>query len=108
MSYYTGKVEPIHIPSWTQFAYLFAYTVIAGNILGYALYAISFKRYQITFVSIAGFSIPIFVTIVGWVFLGETITPTFILAAVIIFAGLVLFHYDGLQKAYLTRKKKTK
>lgn len=102
--YFTGNVAPICIPSWTQFTYLFAYTVIAGNILGYALYAISFKKYQITFVSIAGFSIPIFVTLIGWAFLGETITKTFILASAMIFAGLVIFHYDGLKNAYRARK----
>jgi len=107
-TYYTGTAEAIHIPSTTTFISLFAYTVIAGNILGYALYAISFKRYQITFVSIAGFSIPIFVTLIGWSLLGEKITPLFILAAFIIFAGLILFHYDALKKSYLARRRSYK
>jgi len=100
----SGATKAIQIPSITTFALLFAYTVIAGNIIGYALYAISFKKYNITFVSLAGFSIPLFVTFIGWTLLGEPITSTFIISTIMIFAGLLIFHTDGLKRAIYQKK----
>jgi len=99
MSYFIDPISSIYIPSIPKFLGLFVYTILAGNILGYALFAKSFTKYQITFVSLAGFSIPVFVTIIGWTILGEPISSTFLLSTLIIFAGLLLFHFDGLKKA---------
>jgi len=103
-SYFIDSPGSINITSIPKFLSLFTYTIFAGNILGYALFAKCFATYNITFVSLAGFSITIFVTLIGWLFLGEPITPIFVLSSFIIFAGLVIFHLDGLKKGYQKKK----
>ncbi|MFC1845670.1 DMT family transporter [Candidatus Dependentiae bacterium] len=89
-------VSSISIPSIPRFLFFFVYTIIAGNIAGYGLYAYCLKKYRLTFVSLAGFSIPLFVTLIGWLFLGEQLTLLFGISAVIIFSGLLIFHRDNI------------
>jgi len=69
----------------------FAYTVIVGNGIAYTLYATTLKRYSATFISLASLSVPLFVTIFGFILFGEQ--PTWhVFGALIFFAlGLVLF-----------------
>jgi len=97
-SFFIDPISSISIPSVAQFSFFFLYTIIAGNIVGYGLYAYCLKKYRLTFVSLAGFSIPLFVTLIGWVFLGERLTLLFGVSAAIIFVGLLIFHRDNLQK----------
>jgi len=87
-------ISSISIPSWTQFVILFGYTIVAGNIVGYGLYAYCLKKYSLTFISLAGFSIPLFVTLLGWLFLGEKLTLLFGVSIFIIFVGLLLFNFE--------------
>jgi len=51
-------------------AYLI-YTVIGGNLIGFTLYSHLLKKHSATFVSLAGFSMPLFVYFFGWLILGE-------------------------------------
>jgi len=73
-------------------SWLFFYTVVMGNVLGYGFYAHLLKRYNATYISLFGFSIPVFVTILGWLFLDEPITYTFVGAGLIIFVGMYIFY----------------
>lgn len=68
------------------------YTIIGGNIFGYTIYTYALKHYAATLVSLAGFLIPIFVTIGAYFLLGEPITAYTIIAAGLIFTGLTIFH----------------
>jgi len=97
-SFIVDPISSINIPSMPRFFAVFAYTIIAGNIVGYGLYAYCLKKYRLTFVSLAGFSIPLFVTLIGWLFLGEQLTVLFGISALIIFVGLLLFHRDNVRK----------
>jgi len=97
-SYFIDPISSISIPSTSKFLFFFGYTIIAGNIFGYGLFAYCLKKYRLTFISLAGFSIPLFVTLIGWAFLGEQLTPLFAASAIIIFSGLLIFHRDNLRK----------
>jgi len=88
--------QPKNTISLITLSTLFPYTVIVGNIFGYGLFAYCLKKYNLTFISLAGFSIPLFVTLIGWIFLQEPITITFALSTIIIFAGLVIFNLDDI------------
>jgi len=96
-------ISSITIPSIPKFLLFFAYTIIAGNIFGYGLYAYCLKRYNLTLVSLAGFSIPVFVTIIGSLFLGEHLTFWFVVSSAIIFAGLLIFYRDNLRREKLKK-----
>jgi len=98
-SFFIDPISSISIPSWPHFFAFFMYTIIAGNIAGYGLFAYSLKHYKFTFISLAGFSIPLFVTLIGWLFLGEQLTLLFGVSAAIIFVGLLIFHRDNLKKS---------
>lgn len=101
-SFFIDPISSITIPSVSTFLFFFAYTIVAGNIFGYGLFAYCIKHYRLTFVSLAGFSIPLFVTLIGWAFLGEQLSLLFAASAAIIFSGLLLFNWDKLRKK--TRK----
>jgi drug/metabolite transporter (DMT)-like permease len=98
LSPWVDPFKAILIPSWQHFLLLMAYTVIIGNVIGYTLYAHLLKQYNATLVSLAGISIPIFVSIYSWLFLKEQITFRFVMATAIFFAGLTIFYYDDLKK----------
>ncbi|MCK5632513.1 DMT family transporter [bacterium] len=97
-------ISSISIPSVPVFLAVFLYTIVAGNIAGYGLYAYCLKKYQITLVSLAGFSISIFVTLIGWLFLGEQLTFLFGVCAAMILVGLFVFHTDNLRISIFKRK----
>jgi drug/metabolite transporter (DMT)-like permease len=103
-SCFIDPIASIKIPSPSWFLLLFGYTVIAGNIAGYGVYAACLKRYSITLVSLAGFTIPLFVSLIGWCVLGEQPTLLFACAALAVFAGLVLFYYDKLRLSFKNKE----
>ncbi len=70
------------------------YTIIIGNMLGYTLYARALKRFSATFVSLTGFSIPLLVHLLGWLFLNEQLSLTFFIACSITFIGMVIFFLE--------------
>ena len=84
---------------------LLAYTIIGGNLIGYTLYSHLLKKHSATFVSLAGFSMPLFVYLLGWFFLGERLYPSFLLAALITFIGLLIFYQDEIKKEVKKEKK---
>ncbi|MBT4594322.1 DMT family transporter [bacterium] len=76
---------------------LLGYSIIAGNIIGFGIFAYVLKHYNITFVSLAGFTVPIIVSILGFIFFDEPMSLGLGIAAATIFAGLFLFYYDELR-----------
>jgi drug/metabolite transporter (DMT)-like permease len=73
---------------------LLAYTVLIGNVLAYTLWSKLFKKYSVSFMSLIGFSIPIFSSLYGALFLGERLVFNFVIAAAVIFAGLLIFYQE--------------
>jgi drug/metabolite transporter (DMT)-like permease len=93
-TFYTTSSFSFCIPLTSSFIGLFLYTVIFGNICGYTLYGRALKYYSATFVSLAGLSVPLFVHILGWLFLGESLSLTFFIALGVTFVGLFIFYQD--------------
>lgn len=81
---------------------LLAYTIVGGNIIGYGLYSYALKHHSATFVALTGFSLPVFVYLFGWLFIGEQLYPSFLIAGAITFAGMLIFYQDDLAKAKKT------
>jgi drug/metabolite transporter (DMT)-like permease len=62
------------------------------------------KHYTATFISFAGFIVPIFAGLIGWGFLNEKITWHFYASCLIILFGLYLFYQDELKYKALASK----
>jgi drug/metabolite transporter (DMT)-like permease len=77
-----------------QLAGFLSYTIIVGNMIGYTLYASMLKRYSVTFIALTSFSIPLMVHALGWLFLNEQLSASFMVACLITFSGLVLFFLE--------------
>jgi drug/metabolite transporter (DMT)-like permease len=69
----------------------FGYTVIIGNMIAYNLYAYALKHTPVTYVAIAGLSMPLFVHILSVFFLNEALSPSFFLSIFLIAIALWIF-----------------
>lgn len=86
--------NPVPVMVWKDFIWTLLYIVVIHNLICYSIYAASLHRFSITFMMFAGLSNPIFAGLFGWVFLGEEITYTFMIAFIGIAAGLAIFSLD--------------
>ena len=77
-----------------KFLFLLALVIIVSNILAHNMYGSALKRYSPTFVSLAGFSCPLYNAVIDWYFRGEIITWHFYAATIIVFTGLYVFNLD--------------
>ena len=77
--------------------------VLGSSVLGYLLYTMMLKKYTATFLSFAGFIQPLCAAILGWFFLGEYVTYTFFLSAILVFSGLYLFYQEELKQGYVLK-----
>lgn len=83
-------------PSWSLVG-LMAYTIIVGNIIGYSLFGYLLKRYSSTFISLAGFSVPVFVQFFDWALSGHPLSWTFLIALAIMILGAFIFYSEDLR-----------
>lgn len=79
--------------SWPLTAML-AYTVLVGNVVAYNLYGHMLKKYSATYISLMGFSVPLFVAVYGKLFLKEPLSINFLSALLITFLGFILFYLE--------------
>lgn len=82
------KSLPENVP---VFLGLMSYTIIIGNVISLTLYAHLLKKYQSTTISLAGFSIPLFVQLFGFIYLSEPISYTFMISLALTFSGFLIF-----------------
>lgn len=84
---------------YSIYALLFfiGYTIFFGNVIGYTMYANFLKKHSITFISLAGFSVPMY-TYLFDAMLGNPISPMFLVAAAITFTGLIIFYQDEINR----------
>ena len=83
---------------------LFAFTVIIGNVIAYTMYSHFLRHYSSTFVSLAGFSIPLYVYFLSWLLLDEPITTNLVLATAVTLIGVYLFYQNEIRHGLLTTK----
>lgn len=86
------------IPDVQRFIVVLAAVILISNIICHNIYGYLLTRYSATFISFAGFLVPIFAALYGWGLLGETITWHFYLSTLIVFIGLYLFYQDELKR----------
>lgn len=86
--------NPVPVMVWSDFLWTLVYIVVIHNLICYSIYAASLHRFSVTFMMFAGLSNPIFAGFFGWMFLGEEITLSFIIALIGITAGLAIFSLD--------------
>lgn len=68
--------------------------LLISNIICYNLYGYLLKRFSATFMSLAGLVTPIFASVFGWLFLGETITWHYFASIAIFSTGLFIFYKE--------------
>jgi drug/metabolite transporter (DMT)-like permease len=94
----TGTGCPLTLPipaltgSLASTAALFIYTVLVGNVISLTLYAHVLRKYSAVFIALSSFSVPLFVSVYGWLFLNETLSGYFVASCVLTFIGLIVFY----------------
>ncbi len=83
--------------------FAFFYTIVIGNMLAHSLFAGLYKKMNVTFISLANLSMPLFVHLLGPVFLNEKISPYFFVSMAFIFVASYLFIND--EKNIVLNKK---
>lgn len=83
---------PVSDSSFSVTLALFMYTVVIGNVISLTLYAHVLRKYSAVFIALSSFSVPLFVSLYGWLFLGETLSWYFICSCILTFIGLVVFY----------------
>lgn len=92
-------IYPIPVTSWRYFLLGVIGLVLVSNIFFYNVYGFLLKHYSITFLSFAGFLLPVFGSLYGWYFLGEQITWHYCASLVLIVLGLGLFYKEEIQNS---------
>jgi drug/metabolite transporter (DMT)-like permease len=82
------------------------WTAIVGNVIAYTMYTNFLKHYSSTFISLTGFSVPVFVYFYGWVLLGEPLTWSFIASISVTLIGVLIFYSAEIKKpSFFTYRK---
>ena len=76
------------------FYILFAVNVLLTCIIGYNLYGWLLKSYSATYTAFSGFLGTLFDGLLGFIFLGETLTWAFWTAFIIVAFGVAIFHQE--------------
>jgi len=66
------------------------YSLVVGSCLAYSAYVFALRHLSVAFVSTYVFVNPVVALWLGWLVLGERITPTVVTATVVVLAGLAL------------------
>lgn len=93
--------KPFPVYSCQQFVIYIIIISFVSNIFGYNLYAVLLNKYTATFLSLAGFMSPLFAAVMGWIFLGETVSWHFFVSSAGVFCGLYLFYKEELRLGYI-------
>lgn len=88
--------EPLPVTEYLPFLSSAAILIIVSNLVCYNLYGYLLKKYSATFMSLAGFTTPLFTAFFGWIFLGEVVTWPFYVSFAIVLSGLLLFYQEEL------------
>lgn len=95
-SFFVETWDPVPVTDTTMFLILGGALLVISNLLAYNLYGVLLKKFSATFMSLAGFTTPLFTALFGWFFLGETVATPFWISAAIVFSGLSLFYQEEL------------
>jgi len=96
--------DPFPVWQWGPFLYLTALIVLCNDLGFYTIYSYLLKRYTTTFLSLAGLATPLMTAGLGWIFLGEPISWSFVFSFIVVFVGLVLVYSEELRQGYIVQK----
>jgi drug/metabolite transporter (DMT)-like permease len=99
-SFFVEKWSPLPVISWSHFIYLSTLIAFLNDVLFYNFYGRMLRRYSATFLSFAGFLLPIITALFGLIFLGEAVTIRFIISAAFVTLGLTIFYSEELSQGY--------
>lgn len=74
--------------------------IVIANVVCYNLYGYLLSRYSATFISLAGFLCPIFASLLGWIYLGESISLSLVAGFIAVVIGLLLFYWGRSEKGH--------
>jgi drug/metabolite transporter (DMT)-like permease len=77
-----------------------AYLAVLGSVVAFALYFWIIKHIDVTVLSYQTFVIPVVAVLLGWIFLGETITIHTAIGGFLVLAGIVLAVLPGSRKRF--------
>lgn len=86
--------------SWTNFLMFLGYMlllILVANIIFYNFYGFLLKKYTPTFLSLVGLLCPVFTALLGWIFLGETVSWEFFISLAVVMVGAYIFYLDELK-----------
>lgn len=91
--------QSLFCTSWHSFFLLMSYVcllILVANIVFYNFYGFLLKKYTPTFLSLVGLLCPLFAALLGWIFLGETVTWHFFVSLTVVLLGAYIFYQDEL------------
>lgn len=97
-SFYLEDWNPTPIKSLPIFLKWGSILLIVSNLICYNMYGYLLKRFSATFISLCGFSSPLFASLYGWFLLDEAVGLPFFLSCGIIFLGVYFFYQEELKK----------
>lgn len=96
--------NPVPISNLEYFLISAAVLILVSNLICYNLYGALLKKYSATFLSLAGFTTPLFAAFFGWAFLKEEVPFPFYISLFVLFAGLLLFYQEEIGLRPLPQK----
>lgn len=96
-SYLSGESwHPIPVTQnyYLSFLECALWMLVISNLICYNLYGYLLKKFSATFMSLAGLVTPLFASLFGWYFLGESITWHFFASMIIFSVGLFIFYQE--------------
>lgn len=99
-SWFRENWDPAPFTEFMPFLECSLWLILISNLICYNLYGYLLKKFTATFISLAGFTTPLFTAFFGWLYLGEQVTASFYISAAIVFCGLVVFYLQELKQGY--------
>lgn len=90
------------VSEWVPFIQATILIVVVANLLFYNLYGYLLEHYTATFLSFAGFMCPLGAALLGYIFFGETFSPSLLFSFLFVCVGLIIFYYEELKQGYIT------
>jgi drug/metabolite transporter (DMT)-like permease len=95
---------PSPVSDWGHFLLLLGLIMIIANGIFSNLYAYLLKKYTATFLSLAGLTCPLWVALLGVIFLREALTWQVLFSLGAVSLGLTLFYVEELRQGYVERQ----
>jgi drug/metabolite transporter (DMT)-like permease len=89
--------NPLPVYDFKNFLFLILLITIIGNFVCYNLYGYLLKKYTATFLSFAGFTIPLFTALMQFIFFNAVIGIDFIITIIMVSTGLYIFYQEELE-----------